>query len=628
MTSPAALPALPPEALGWSRLRRPIWLFDPVSCHGLYANAPAMELWGAESLQELLSRDFSKLSPAVRTRVERLAQATAQGEAVFERWTFYPRGEPLTVQALISAFPMPDGRQVLLFEAAPIEVEEDERRAVEALRHTSSLITLFGAGGEAIFSNPAAFDAYGAPGPGFSERFAEADLGAGVLARALAGEVVAELCRMVTAGGLRWHHLDVRQTLDPVTGRSGVLCSERDVTAQIEAEQALLAAHERAEVAEAKERFLANMSHELRTPLTSVLGFAGLLDQGDLDPVQRSHVARIAEAGATLQTVINDVILLSELDSGEVRLEPDAFAPEAMLAEALSAVRSAAEAKGLDLRLEIAPDAPGRLIGDQGRLARVVGEYLTNAVKFTEAGAVTLSLGWAEAPDGAAAIEIAVADTGPGVSEAEMGRLFRRFSQADQSMRKRHGGGGLGLAICRELIALMGGEVGVDSAAGEGSRFWCRVTLPVCDALPDVEADAEPAALRVLYADDHANNRLLVQAILGAQGHHCEGVCDGAEAVDAARGGGWDLILMDIQMPVLDGVAAARAIRALEGAAGAVPILALTANTLSEQRAAYAAAGMADCIAKPVNVAELVAKVTRWARSAPAQASAVSHKRA
>lgn len=605
MTQSPFDPALQPLTAAWDRLRRPVWVFDPATCFGLYANPAAMALWNAESLDELLGRDFSKLSPAVRTRVERLAQATAQGEAVIERWSFYPRGVPTTVQAVISSLDLADGRQALLFEAAPVDVEEDERRAVEALRHTSSLITLFDAEGRPVFSNPAAFAAYGETDTGLSERFADAAHGAQILKAVLAGEVLAELSHVRTSKGERWHHLDARAVVDPVTGVAGVLVSERDVTAQIEAE-------ERAETAEAKERFLANMSHELRTPLNSVLGFAGLLRTSSLDAKQFGYVERISSAGEVLLTVINDLIELSELDVGEVHPDAVAFDPAAVVRHAADDFHAAAAAKGLTLDFDIPDDLTGRVIGDEGRLGRVLRHYLSNAVKFTETGGVRIVLSVATVED-AAEIEIAVIDTGPGVPLRDQARLFRRFSQVDRDGRSV-GGGGLGLALSRELMMLMGGEAGVESEPGKGARFWLRTRLPRAGAQA-VEETLEASPLRVLYADDHESNRVLVQAMLGAQGHLCELACDGAEAVRLAGSGGYDLILMDIQMPGLDGVGATREIRAFNGREGRVPILALTANTLSEQVESYLAAGMQDCIAKPVNMAELLLQVARWGAS-------------
>ena len=426
-------------------------------------------------------------------------------------------------------------------------------------------------------------------------------------------------------GGERWRHLDARRVTDPVTGQWGVLLSERDVTDQIEAERAATAAHERAEVAEAKQRFLANISHELRTPLNAITGFAGLLAATDLDDTQARRVAHIAEAGQQLTRIVNDVIDLAELDGGEVRLELAPFDPATLVEDALETVRLTAEAKGLALGLELPPTLPGLLLGDAGRLGKVLAHLLDNAVKFTERGGVTLRL---ESRDIGVRCELTllVTDTGPGLDDEAQTRLFRRFSQGDDSVRKSVGGGGLGLAVARELMTLMGGEVGVQSTPGRGARFWLRLSLEH-SAIADQSAQAaistsegQGGVFNVLYADDNATNRALVQAILQSQGHRCDLVCDGAEAVAAVRDGGYDLVLMDIQMPIMDGVSAAREIRRLALPHGAVPILALTANTLTDQLDDYAAAGMADCIAKPVNMAELIAKTAQWAAAGRALA--------
>lgn len=610
---PSAPLGLPGFVQGWDHLHRPIWVFDPVTCRGLYANPAALELWGAASLAELLARDFSQLSPAVRSRIERLGQATADGSSVTERWSFYPQGVPVAVQALISTLPLDDGGRALLFEAAAVDVKGGELRAVEALRHTSNLITLFDADGRRIFANPASFTAYGDPGPGFKDRFQDQEMGAAAFSEVMGGGVLSVLSPVRTLAGDRSHYLDARRVLDPLTGRPCVLLSEQDVTAQVEAERALREAQERAEVAEAKERFLANMSHELRTPLNTVLGFAGLLARSPLTAEQQHHVNRVAEGGASLLKIINDVIRLSEMDSAELELSEAVFSPHAVFAALLEERRGEAAAKGLALALESRVDPDVFLVGDPERLKDVAWHYLDNALKFTETGGVELGLELALIGE-AARLEVWVSDTGPGLGGYDPDGLFERFTQGDDSRRKRYGGAGLGLAVSKSLINLMGGAVGVESRAEGGARFWFRVDLPLAPADASREGDTEDAErpLCVLYADDHESNRVLIRALLESQGHQCVTVNDGGEAVEAARAGGFDLILMDIQMPVLDGVSAAAEIRAGAGPATLVPILAVTANTLHDQIDVYRAAGMDDCIGKPLNIPELFAKIRYW----------------
>ena len=612
---------------GWDRLRRPIWLFDPASCRGVYANAPALELWGAADLKELLQRDFSQLSAAVRSRTERLALVTADGSVVSERWSFYPKGQPVTVQAMISSLELEDGRTVLLFEAAPVEVEQGELRAVEALRHTSSPITLFDACGVPIFANPAAFATYGDRCSSV-DRFRDRGRGEAAFAAVLQGEVLAELREVRTLAGERSHFIDGRRVLDPVTGQTSVLLSERDVTAQVEAEWALHRAEERAEVAEAKQRFLSNISHELRTPLNSVMGFAALLASSGLDAAQQGHLARITRSGEALLRTINDVIDLSELDEGRLQLDCAPFDPAERLYAALLAIEPTAVAKGLGLQLDLPEGARPRVMGDARRFDTVVAHYLDNAVKFTERGEVGAALAVRPTHDGDIELEVCVTDTGPGLDSVTRARLFRRFGQGDDGASRRSGGAGLGLALSRELVTLMGGEVGVESKPGAGSRFWLRLRLPAADASADTAEGllVQDRALVILYADDNESNRLLVKTLLESQGHSCETVNDGAAAVLAVRVRPYDLVLMDIQMPVQDGVSATLDIRADPGPQSSLPILAVTANTLSDQCEAYQAAGLNDCIAKPVKVADLFDKVAYWAAARPERPSSARPK--
>jgi len=444
----------------WDSLRRPIWLFDPVGLRGVYANDAALILWGAQSREELLARDFSQLSPAVLARTERLARATADGETVDEQWTFYPGGVPVTVQATISTYRLDDGRPVLLFEAAPAEVKAGERRAVEALRHTSTLITLFDADGAAVFANPAAFAAYDQTEHPFLARFTDPARGQALFAQASGGTIAADLCEVMTAKGPRWHQLDARPVLDPVTGAPGVLLNEKDVTARVEAEAARAAAEQKAAMAEARQKFLTDMSHELRTPLNAVIGFSGLLKDSGLDEARAGQAAHIHAAGERLNLVVERMLALEDV-------------------EALAAAPVEAEAPAAAPRAAAAPHD-------------------------------------------------------------------------------------------------------------------------------------EDAPLRVLYVDDNEANRALITAILCAQGIECDTAEDGAQGLEAARQGCWDVILMDIQMPVMDGLEATRAIRQLTGRAGCVPIVAVTANTLSDQLASYEEAGLDDCIGKPVAMAELISKTLAW----------------
>ncbi len=345
----------------WDALRRPIWLFDPVSRRGVYANPAALELWEADSLEALLARGFGQLSPAAVARVERLARETADGSVVCDQWTFYPNGHPVTVAAVISTYLLEDGTPVLLVEASPIAADGDENRAAEALRHTSTLISLFDPEGRPIFSNPAAFAAYGTATDGFEARFAEPERAPPLLAAALAGNAVTDVCQVVTRDGLRWHQLDVRPVTDPATGQMSVLLDERDVTARVQAQNARAAAEQKAAMAEARQAFLTEMSHELRTPLNTVIGFSDLLATSSLNVEQADHVGRINNAGQRLLSVVNEMIDQSGRDASEGDAAP--------AATGLTVVESEVGAKApAEFPAEVSgPSKPSRRKGRGGR---------------------------------------------------------------------------------------------------------------------------------------------------------------------------------------------------------------------------------------------------------------------
>ncbi|MGV9008685.1 PAS domain-containing protein [Brevundimonas sp.] len=381
----------------------------------------------------------------------------------------------------------------------------------------------------------------------------------------------------------------------------------RDVSETKALEDALVTARDRAEAgAVAKSEFLANMSHELRTPLTSVIGFSGLLLGSEVLPeTERRYVDRIATASEALLGVINDILDYSKLEAGAVELEPQAFSPGKMAQGAASIVESQCLAKGLKLDVVVHPDVPEVLTGDEGRLRQVTLNFLGNAAKFTAKGSIRVDVGWT-----GERLRVAVTDTGIGVAADKIAALFERFTQADTSTTRVYGGTGLGLSISRRLIDMMGGTIGADSGQGEGSTFWFEVPLMPGEMAEETRVQATTGesqrGLRILVADDAPANRELVSAILGSMGVDVHTVADGVEAVEAARTGGYDLILMDVHMPVLDGLDATRAIRGLGGEVARTPIIALTANVQPEQVERCREAGMDDHCGKPIQVAELM----------------------
>ena len=380
----------------------------------------------------------------------------------------------------------------------------------------------------------------------------------------------------------------------------------RDITATKRLEDELVAARDVAEAAaRSKSEFLANMSHELRTPLTSVIGFSGLLQASEALPeTERRYADRIAATSEALLGVINDVLDYSKLEADAVGLDPVAFDPAAMARSAALIVETQCQDKGLTLAVTTSGDLPEAIIGDEGRVRQVTLNFLSNAMKFTASGLIGLDVGIV-----GERLRVTVTDSGIGIAPDRIDVLFERFTQADASTRRVYGGTGLGLAICRRLVDMMGGEIGATSRPGHGSTFWFEVPLIAVEplnAMSDEVLEGLPNGLRVLLADDAPAYREQVRVLMDAWGINLTTVCDGAEAVQAAATGGYDLILMDVHMPVMDGMDACRTIRALGSEAAATPILALTAAVLPEQVEACHAAGMDGHVGKPIEVVALI----------------------
>jgi signal transduction histidine kinase len=383
--------------------------------------------------------------------------------------------------------------------------------------------------------------------------------------------------------------------------------------------QALRSALEAAEAASrSKSTFLAVTSHEIRTPLNGVLGMAQAMENDTLSRVQRGRVGVIRQSGEALLEILNDILDLAKIEAGKLDLETAPFDVEAVTLSAVRAFSATALAKGLTYGVDFDPAASGSYDGDSARLRQVLCNLISNAVKFTETGEVAVSV-----TAHAAGVRLSVRDTGPGVPDGLADRLFEKFTQADSSTTRRFGGTGLGLAICRELCEAMGGTIAVSSGPQGGSIF--TVDLPLARSV--AEATAEPAAtaaapqalgscdrpLRVLAAEDNAVNQLVLRTLLEQIGVEATIVDDGAEAIRAWEDADFDLILMDVQMPRMDGPTAARAIRAREVVSGRArsPIIALTANVMSHQLAAYTAAGMDAFVAKPISIVDLYAAIAR-----------------
>ena len=410
-------------------------------------------------------------------------------------------------------------------------------------------------------------------------------------------------------GEIRW----IQGTLERMPD-GAVIGLMMDVTDRKEQALRLEAATHAAEAANrAKSNFLAMMSHEIRTPLNGMLGMSAALSRTELLPAQREMAGVINQSGEMLLTLLNDVLDLSKIEAGRMELERLAFNAGDAIATVAELYRRPAMKKGLALRIDRALEPSTPLAGDPVRVRQILQNLLSNAVKFTETGAIAIGVRAIEETETDARVRFEVRDTGQGLTAEQIERVFAPFAQAETSTTRRFGGTGLGLSICRSLAHLMGGEIGVESEPGVGSTFWfearfARAHEPNVDAVEDVVSLA-PAQLRILAADDNETNRLVLKVMLGQFGATADFVVNGEEAVAAAEAKPYDVVLMDVHMPVMDGIEAVKRIRAGDGPNRARPIIALSADAMPNNIAAYMHAGCTRFVPKPISPAVLIAAI-------------------
>lgn len=430
------------------------------------------------------------------------------------------------------------------------------------------------------------------------------------------------LARNVSIDGrLCWHQWVNRAFFDEqgrIVEYQGV---GRDITETVLAAEALAAAKAAADAASrAKSEFLARMSHEIRTPITGILGMAELLEGTVLTPPQHKYVQTVLTSTESLLTLVNDLLDLAKIEAGRLELEHNEFSLREVVNEVLASQLPLAQAKGLSTRSSVPAEVPDRLVGDPYRLKQILLNLVGNAVKFTERGEIALAVAVGEGQGGAAELRFDVTDTGIGIAPEAIARIFRPFTQADASTTRRFGGTGLGLAICAQLATLMGGEVWVDSREGAGSTFHVRIPFATAGAGREADTprppDRPPAwegpPLRVLLAEDNEISRMFFAESLEKYGHHVDSAGNGAEALEQLGLAAYDIVLMDVQMPVMDGVEAVNRLRRLERETGGhVPVVALTAHAMEEDRLELLDSGFDGYVSKPLKIRDLFREIKR-----------------
>jgi signal transduction histidine kinase len=617
-------------------LNHPVWVFDIQNKAMWWANTSALKtVWSAESLEALLERNFSDMSAATERRLLDYLDRFEKGEQITDSWTFYPKGGgPCTVYCTMSGMYVEEGRMVMLNEAelrtTTETIDKGAVRDTELLRHLPVPVGQFNAKGKVMEQNPEALHVFGGnkycdgscelagkernPGCSLIDRFVDKEEGRLALEKVLSDGIdYSNQIEQYTKTGVRWFAVQMRRAKDPLTGEPVVLYSARDITAQVEANNnamaSALAKKEADEANMAKSEFVAVMGHEMRTPLHHVLGFLELIKGTELSPKQEEYLGLAETSASALMGVVNDLLDFTKLEAGKMPMERLSTNICDVATASVKVLESKVAEKGLKLNTYIDSSIP-HVIADPVRIRQVLFNFLGNALKFTSEGEITLSVRRLHTDENdRVVIHFSVQDTGIGIDPEQQSRIFSKYQQANPSIARNYGGTGLGLAICKVIVDTLGGSIGLESDTGRGSRFWFQISFDqapcITEHVNSISENEEYASLHVLVAEDNKVNQKLMASFLRRLGHTFTIVDNGLLAVEAIEQEKYDLILMDIQMPVMDGLDATQLIRKNGWSMETLPILGLTAEFHTKNHEKFLAIGMNDCVGKPIRLDNL-----------------------
>jgi signal transduction histidine kinase/CheY-like chemotaxis protein len=612
-------------------LKYPVWVFDIERRAMHWSNRSGLEVWNADSLEALLARDFATdMSESASTRLDDILSRLRRNEVVTEQWTLYPKGKGAThTRITCSAIRIHDGRIAMLVEAELLDktdVLESTVRDLEMLRHLPFSVCQYSLDGKLIYQNPEAARVFGTTSSTslpsesshsgtdeasneFLHLFVDSDLGKATLEQARSGQEVSGEIEYLTQQGPKWFSVGLRRTRDPVSSQSVILFSARDISE-------IRKARKETSRAELKSEFMAVMAHEIRTPLHQIVGYLDLLEMSRLTAEQLEHLRQVQSSTSLLMSIINDLLDYSKLECGQVQTEAVNFALEGLVEGCVASVRPEADRKMLTLQSQLDDNVPMKLIGDPNRLRQILLNLLSNAVKFTDAGSVSVSVSSVERTGDSHRLRFEVIDSGIGIDPLEQEVVFDKYRQANASVARHFGGTGLGLAICKGLSELMGGFIGLESEVGKGTTMFFEIPFQLIDPIREQHSDNESkneestdaCSLRILVAEDNKINQKVMLSMLQRLGHDVTIAENGQVALDELSRASFDLVLMDVQMPIMDGIECTKQIRragTTNWNVDAVPVIGLTASFQNADLEYYQGIGMDACLGKPLRLEQL-----------------------